>query len=187
VPVDVQPDTFSLVEFDAGEIRALTEKLAAEIGLPADLAVRVEVDETTPLGNARVASLDPVVLTLESGALEDAKAPRRLSPVGAADVLGRLLFEVRDRLDPAFADAPPAGALTLQQSSAWQAYCVGRLGRLGYKVQRQRRLYHFRNRHGFTDAADAAFDRLWQGEGLGWAEVQAASDEALAARATASS
>jgi hypothetical protein len=102
-------------------------------------------------------------------------------------VLGRLLFEVRDRLDPAFADAPPAGALTLQQSSAWQAYCVGRLGRLGYKVQRQRRLYHFRNRHGFTDAADAAFDRLWQGEGLGWAEVQAASDEALAARATASS
>jgi hypothetical protein len=185
VPVEVQPDTFTLVEFDAAEIRALAERLAAEIGLPADLVVRVEVDETTPLGNARLASLEPVVLALESGALEDAKAPRRLAPAGAADVLGRLLFEVRDRLDPRFADAPPAGELTLPQASAWQAYCVGRLGRLGYKVQRQRRLYHFRNRHGFTDAADAAFERLWQGEDLGWADVQAASDDALAARATA--
>ena len=185
MPVEVHPEEFSLVQFDAGEIRALVERLAGEIGLPADLAIRVEIDETTPLGNARLASLDPVLLTLESGALEDAKAPRQLAPVGAADVLGRLLFEVRDRLDPAFADAPAAADLTLPQASAWQAYCVGRLGRLGHKVQRQRRLYHFRNRHGFTDAADAAFDRLWNGDGLAWADVQAASDDALAARTPA--
>jgi hypothetical protein len=184
--VEVHPESFSLVQFDAAEIRGLVERLAAEVGLPPDQPVRVEVDETTPLGNAPVQSLDPVVLSLESGALEDAKAPRQLSPTGAADVLGRLLFEVRDRLDPAFADAPPAGELTLAQASAWQAYCVGRLGRLGHKVQRQRRLYHFRNRHGFTDVADAAFDRLWQGEGLAWADVQAASDEALAAKVAAS-
>jgi hypothetical protein len=147
----VHPEEFSLVLFDAAEIRALTEQLVAEIGLPAELEVRIEIDETTPLGNARVASLDPITLTLESGALEDAKAPRKLDPRSSADVLGRLLFEVRDRLDPAFGQAPPADDLTLPQSSAWQAYCVGRLGRLGHKVQRQRRLYHFRNRHGFTD------------------------------------
>jgi hypothetical protein len=48
-------------------------------------------------------------------------------------------------------------------------------------VQRQRRLYQFRNRHGFTDAADAAFDRLWSADGLTWAEISALSDEALAA------
>jgi hypothetical protein len=182
MPAEVHPETFSLVQYDAGEIRALVERLAAEIGLPAELTVRVEVDETTPLGNARLSSIDPPVLSLESGALEDAKAPREMSPVGAADVLGRLLFELRDRLDPRFADAPDVGALTLPQASAWQAYCVGRLGRLGYTVQRQRRLYHFRNRHGFTDAADASFDRLWRGEDLEWADIQAASDDALAVR-----
>ena len=180
--VTVHPEAFSLVLFESAEIRALAEQLATEIGLPADLEITIEIDETTPLGNARVASLDPVTLTLESGALEDAKGPRKLDPVGSADVLGRLLFEVRDRLDPAFADAPSSEDLTLPQSSAWQAYCVGRLGRLGHKVQRQRRLYHFRNRHGFTDAADAAFERLWQADGLTWADIDAASDQALAAR-----
>ena len=185
MPVAVHPEEFSLVQFEAAEIRSLVEQLAADIGLPAELEVRIEVDETTPLGNARLASLDPVVLALESGALEDAKAPRRLSPTGAADVLGRLLFEVKDRLDPRFADAPAAPDLTLPQTSAWQAYCVGRLGRLGHRVQRQRRLYHFRNRHGFTDVADAAFDRLWRGEDLSWSDIQAASDEALSARASA--
>ena len=181
MPVVVQPETFTMVFFEPAEIRALIEGLAAEVGLPADLAIRLEVDETTPLGNAKVTSLDPVVISVESGALEDARAPRKLDPTGATDVLGRLLFEVRDRLDPAFGDAPSGPELTLPQSSAWQAYCVGRVGRLGHKVQRQRRLYHFRNRHGFTDAADAAFDRLWSGEGLTWAEISALSDGARAA------
>jgi hypothetical protein len=125
-----------------------------------------------------------VVLAVESGALEDAKAPRQLDRVGAADVLGRLLFEVRDRLDPAFGEAPEGADLTLQQSSAWQTYCVGRVGRLGHRVQRQRRLYAFRNRHGFTDAADASFDQLWAGDGLTWADISALSDSALAARAS---
>ncbi len=182
MPVTVLPERFSLVEFDATAIAALAEELAAQVGLPRDLPIRIEVDESTPLGHAVVASVEPVVLTLESGALENAKAPRQLDPRGAADVLGRLLFEVRDRLDPRFADAPPTDRLTLQQASAWQTYCVGRLGRLGHAVQRQRRLYHFRNRHGFTDAADAAFDRLWRGEDLGWEDIQAASDDALALR-----
>ncbi len=182
MPVTVQPESFTLVLFEPAEIRALVEQLAGEVGLPSDLEIRVEIDETTPLGNARVASLDPVTLTLESGALEDAKAPRKLDPRGSADVLGRLLFEVRDRLDPSFGAPPAADALTLPQSSAWQAYCVGRLGRLGHKVQRQRRLYHFRNRHGFTDVADAAFDKLWTSDGLAWADIDAISEGALAAR-----
>ena len=177
--VTVTPDEWKFVFFDGATIAAITEKLLGEIGLDCD--VRIEVDETTPLGNARVASIDPVVLALESGALENPKAPRRFDPTGAADVLGRLLFEVRDRLDPRFADAPPTRELTLPQASAWQAYCVGRLGRLGYTVQRQRRLYHFRNRHGFTDVADAAFERLWTADGLTWAEIDAISAEARAA------
>jgi hypothetical protein len=182
VPVEVVPDTFTLVEFDAGEIAALVQQLAEEVGLPPDIDIRVEVDENTPLGAAKVASLDPIVLTLESGALEDAKKPRHLDPRASSDVLGRLLFEIRDRRDPAFADAPSAEELTLPLASAWQTYCVGRLSRLGHRVQRQRRLYHFRNRHGFTDAADAAFAKLWEGQDLSWADIEATSEAANTAR-----
>jgi hypothetical protein len=181
MPVEVRPDTFSMVFFDAAEIRAIVEKLVAEIGLPDDLTVTIEVDETTPMGRARVANLDPLLITAESGALEDVKAPRQLSPEGTVDVLGKLLLSVRDRLDPGFGTPPDDEDLTLQESVAWEAYCVARLGRLGHPVQRQRRLYQFRNRHGFTDAADAAFDRLWSTEDLTWADISATSQDALAA------
>lgn len=170
-----------MVFFDAAELRAIVERLVAEIGLPPDLAVVVEVDETTPMGRAQVTSIDPLVISAESGALEDVKRPRQLSPAGASDVLGKLLLAVRDRLDPSFGDPPADDDLTLPESSAWEAYCVGRLGRLGHTVQRQRRLYQFRNRHGFTDAADAAFDHLWTGDGLSWAEIKRLSDDAQAA------
>ena len=181
MPVEVRPTEFSMVFFDAEEIRGIVEKLVAEIGLPDDLSVTVDIDETTPMGRARVESVDPVVITAESGALEDVKAPRQLSEVGTLDVLGKLLFSVRDRLDPAFGDPPASDDLTLQESVAWEVYCVGRLGRLGHPVQRQRRLYQFRNRHGFTDAADAAFARLWETEPLTWSEIKAISDDALSA------
>lgn len=181
MPVEVRPDTFSMVFFDAAEIRAIVERLVAEVGLPGDLAVTIEVDETTPMGRARVASFEPLVITAESGALEDVKAPRKLSPEGTADVIGKLLLSVRDRLDPVFGEPPSEDDLTLQESVAWEVYCVARLGRLGHPVQRQRRLYQFRNRHGFTDAADAAFDKLWTAEQLTWADITAISQEALAA------
>ncbi len=181
MPVEVRPEQFSMVLFDADEIRALTEKLAGEVGLPADLPIVVDVDETTPMGRAELQSSDPAVLSLESGALEDPKRPRKLDPEGAADVIGRLLFELLDRRRPEFADAPPTVDLSLPQAVAWQAYCVGRLGRLGHRVQRQRRLYQFRNRHGFTDAADEVFDRLWTADDLTWADITALSDTARAA------
>ena len=184
MPVEVRPETFSMVMFDANEIRAIVEKLAAEVGLPADLAITVDIDETTPMGRSLLQSLEPVVLSLESGALEDPKRPRQLNEDGAIDVLGRLLFEVRDRLDPAFGEAPAEDDLTLPESVAWQVYCVARLGRLGHRVQRQRRLYHFRNRHGFTDAADEAFNRLWTAEGLTWADIAGISEGARAALAS---
>lgn len=182
MPVAVRPEAFTMVFFESAEIRALVERLATEVGLPDELDITVDVDETTPLGSAKLTSLDPIVLSLQSGALEDAKRPRQLDPRAASDVLGRLLFEARDRRDPAFADAPGDGELTLPQSSAWQSYCVARLHRLGHPVQRQRRLYHFRNRHGFTDAADAAFTAIWEGQDLTWADLAGLSEKALAAR-----
>lgn len=169
-----------MVFFDTAEIRALTEKLVADVGLPADLPITVDIDDTTPMGRALLASTEPVALSIESGALEDPKRPRQLNPEGATDVIGRLLFELRDRLDPAFGDPPADADLSLPLAVAWQVYCVGRLGRLGHRVQRQRRLYQFRNRHGFTDAADEAFQQLWSVEGLSWDDIVTISERARA-------
>lgn len=178
--VTVTPDEWQYVAFDSARIAAVAEKLLGEIGLDVDL--KVEVDETTPMGRVSTTSLQPLVVAVESGAFEDAKRPRQLSEQAVADVLGRLLHRCRDRLDPAFGDPPPDAALTLQQSTAWDAYAVGRCARLGYPVQRQRRLYHFRNRHGFNDVADRAFARLWDAEGVVWADIQAVCEETDAAR-----
>jgi hypothetical protein len=179
--VSVTPEIFTLVSYDATEIASILDELIAAIGLPSELDVRLEVDESTPLGRASVASIDPLVITVESGALEDPKRPRNLSRTGSADVLGRLMYRVRDRLDPAFGDPPEDDKLSLPQSVAWDAYCVGRLVRLGFVHydNRQRRLYHFRNRHGFSDAADDAFERLWTADGLSWSDVTALSDGAV--------
>ncbi len=179
----VQPDTYHFVDFDPEHIRSLASKLMGEIGLSVPL--RIEVDETTPLGRAWTSSLEPLVLAVESGAFEDPKRPRQMSDRAVADALGRLLFRVRDRLDPAFGSVPEDEQLSLPESAAWDAYAVGRLARLGYTAQRQRRLYHFRNRHGFSDVADAAFDRLWNADGLTWADIQAVCAETAATRSVA--
>ena len=178
--VTVTPEAFTLVKFDHDELVAVGEKLLADLGLT-DLDLRVEVDESTPLGRAVVTSEDPVVVAVESGALEDPRKPRELSASGSADLLGRLLLRVRDRRDPSFGDAPADKDLTQAEAVAWDVYSVGRLVRLGYKHHdnRQRRLYHFRNRHGFSDSADEAFDRLWTADGLAWSDIVALSDGAV--------
>ena len=181
--VTVVPDTYNFVEFDGERIREVATTLMEQIGVPVPL--RIEVDETTPLGRAWTSSLEPLVLTVESGAFEDPKRPRHLSERSVADVLGRLLYRVRDRLDLSFGQVPADDDLSLPESTAWDAYAVGRLARLGYPAQRQRRLYHFRNRHGFSDVADAAFERLWTSDGLTWADVQAVCEETAATRSVA--
>jgi hypothetical protein len=179
--VTVTPAEFSLVMYDSGEIEAIARRLLDDLGLDVDL--RIEVDETTPLGRVHITSLDPVVIAAESGALEDPKHPRHLSAGGTADVLGRLLFRVRDRRDPSFGDPPPDDDLPLAHSVAWDAYAIGRLVRLGYRHydNRQRRLYHFRNRHGFSDASDDAFSQLWERDDLRWDDLVRLSDTARAA------
>jgi hypothetical protein len=179
--VTVTPETFTLVKFDRDELIDVAEKLLVDIGL-ADLGLHIDVDETTPLGRAVVSGSDPVTMAVESGALEDPKHPRELSATGSADLLGRLLLRVRDRRSPGFGDAPSDADLSQAHAVAWDVYSIGRLTRLGYKHydNRQRRLYHFRNRHSFSDAADAAFERLWAADSLTWAEITALSDSAAA-------
>jgi hypothetical protein len=180
--VTVTPETFAMVDFDAARIASVVAGLLGRVGLDPDTDVHLEVNETTPMGRVRLTGVAPITVTAESGALEDPKAPRQLSEPGTAEALGRMLFAARDRLDPAFGapaldDEVPGGV-----AMAWDVYCVARLGAAGYPVTRQRRLYHFRNRFGFTDCADAAFERLWSAAPLTYADLveiaaSAVSDE----------
>jgi hypothetical protein len=177
VEVRVTPEEYQYVEFDADRIAAVVAKLCDEIGLQPEGGVSIAIDESTPMAKVRVTSTEPLQVEVEGGAFEDPKRPRKLSDRRVADSLARMLFRARDRLDPAFGDPPADDELTLPQATAWDAYCLGRFERLGYQAQKQRRLYNFRNRHGFNDVADAHFERLWNGTGITWADIEAVCAE----------
>jgi hypothetical protein len=176
--VSVTPTTFTMVDFDHAALTDLATRLAAEIGLPADLDIVIEVFEQTPAAAVKVESTEPLRITVEGGAFENPKRPRTLGEHRVVDVLGQVFHQVRDRLDPAFGAPALEEKLALPHRAAWDAYALGRLERLGYEAQRSRRLYHFRNRHGFTDEADATFDKLWSATDLTWGRIAALSDEA---------
>jgi hypothetical protein len=176
--VTLEPAEFTLVQYEPTRIVALAEKAAVDVGLDGDLEITVHVDETTPLIRSRIESMDPVVLEIQSGAFEEPKAPRQLSERATADVLGRLLYRVADRLDDAFGEPPVEADVGQQHRNAWDTYAVGRLARLGYPSQRQRRLYTFRTRHSFSDDADQAFHRLWNADTLTWSDITSLSDRA---------
>jgi len=150
--VTVSPEEFALVLFDAGQIVSIAGELAARLGV--DRAIHIEVDERTPLGSSAVTSLDPITITVESGAFEDAKRLRHLSRESVEAVVGRHLMRAGDRLDPAFGDPPADDEIPIGPYTTWDVYAVARLDRLGYPSQRPRRQYHFRIRHGFTDASE---------------------------------
>jgi hypothetical protein len=179
--VTVTPETFTMVLFDQAAIVAAAERIASQLGL-ADTDITVAVDEAVPLARAHIESLDPIVLTIDGGAFEDPRHPRQLSEHAVIDTVGRLLLQAKDRLDPGFGDPPAEADIALPHRVAWDVYATGRLQQLGFDSQRQRRLYGFRNRHGFTDAADAAFERLWTGSDLTWDELTRLSDDAAAVR-----
>lgn len=174
----VVPDEFRYVDFDAGRIARIADDLADAIDLDAD--IRIEVDETSALGHTELLSVDPVVIATESGALENPKRLRQFSDEHAVDVLGRHLLRARDRRDPDFGDPPADAELPLAHRVAWEVHTVGRLSRRGFSGNRQRWLYSFRNRHGFTDASDDAFERLWNSDSLTWDAISRLSDETAA-------
>jgi hypothetical protein len=179
----VTPESFTMVLFDHGAIVEAADAVAAAVGLPAGEELRVEVDESNPLTRSHVLSVDPLVLAVDGGAFEDPRHPRELDTDAVAVVVGRLVRQALDRRDAAFGEPPPDDALSVPHRVAWDVYALGRMDRLGYPAQRQRRLYNFRNRHGFTDRGDAAFDALWNGEGLTWADIERLSDAARAVAA----
>ncbi|MBV9411206.1 MAG: hypothetical protein JO148_06395 [Acidimicrobiia bacterium] len=179
--VTVSPEEFNLVKYDAGEIASIVSELADRVGV-GDRDIEIEVDEKTPLGSSAVVSLDPIKITVESGGFEDAKRLRQLSRESVEGVVGRHLMRTKDRLNPAFGEPPADDDISIDLYTTWDVYAVGRLERLGFPSQRERRRYHFRIRHGFTDVADQVFDRLWTADDLTWADIEAACAEASAAK-----
>lgn len=170
--VKVVPAEFHYVSYDASQIERLTLELLEAVGFPEDETVTVEVDEKTFFGRSQVIEPQPLHLRFESGAFEDAKRPRQFSEAGARESLGVVLLRALDRRHPAFADAPADEELSLGQRVAWDTWAAGRIERLGWEVSKPRRQYHFRARHGFSDAADRAFDAIWGSEALSWADLE---------------
>jgi hypothetical protein len=174
--VTVSPEEFTFVKYDAAEIASIVAELAEQLEIANP--IHVVVDETTPLAKVYeeidAASSDATItLHAESGALEDRKHPMSFSAADAREALGRILLRAHDRMRPDFADAPDDLALSLQENAAWDTYCVGRLARMGVEVNQQRWRYNHRNRFGFHDGVDAAFDALWVADELGWADLVA--------------
>ncbi len=168
----VVPETFELVEYEASEIQAVFDEMVSRVpGLPDGFDAQLQINEELSTARVAVQSLDPVVLALESGALENTKKPRTFGVEASQNAMGRLLFEVVDRLSDDFGapaiDDPP----DLAQRVAWDAYCFGRVSRIGVRVFKPKHIYNFRNRHGFSDAADATFEKIWSAESLTWAQI----------------
>ncbi len=181
--ITITPEKFTLVQFDGDRITDRAAEIAGRIGLDAD--VHIEVDESHPMGRLRVRSMAPIVVLAQGGAFEDLKHLGHMSEQNMTESLGRLLFRVKDRLDPGFAAVPEDAGLSLQEMNVWDTYCLGRLAQAGYDVAQPRWHYHFRLRQGFTDVADAAFERLWAADGLSWADLEAVCVETEGARAAA--
>lgn len=172
--VTVEPEEFRFVAFDSALIRKVGESLVATLGI--DRPVHIRVDESTPLGRISAELGDTIKVTVESGSFEDSKRPRQQSEMATTVNLGRILMRVADRLHGGFTETPADEELTMAQMAAWETYCAGRLSRRGLRINRQRWVYNFRNRHGFTDAADAAFNQLWAAEVLTWDELNSISE-----------
>ena len=178
--VSVSPETFELVNFDAGEITRIVSQVADAVGLGADVPVSIVVDEAAMQGksSSRVEG-DGVVIEASGGAFESLRKAREFDEERCKNVVGQALLKARDRLDPSFGTPPDDADLSVREEVAWATYIEGRLARLGIVTGRpKRRIYHFRVRHGFTDGVDRAFQQLWDGDGLTWSDLVAVSAEA---------
>lgn len=175
--ISVTPSTFSKVEYQLDQIVSVVEEVRSTIGALAPgaglagLDVELVIDEDQPTARMSVSSLDPIVFSLDSGALEDTRHPREFGVELASVSLASLFFEYLDRTSEAFG-APELGEPSdFADKIAWSVYAHTRVQRAGYRVHKPKHLYNFRNRHGFSDAADHSFEALWAGRDLTYAGV----------------
>ncbi len=169
--VHVTPDPFTVVPYEVPVIAGLVEEAAALVGFPPGVEIDLEIDEDLPhplVGTASDVTDGRALLWISGGNLEDTHRNRQFSEPNARLEFTQMLLRANDRLSEGFASAPPDIDLTFAQRIAWDVYTHARAGRLGLRARTDRMRYDFRLQHGFTDAADAAFDRLWDAPTLTW-------------------
>lgn len=182
--ITLVPAEFTLVKFDAAEVRALIAAALTDTGIPADVDVTVEVDEVLPhpLTASAVEIVDGAVhLWFAGGCFESPQKTTGLSVENTKVELATALFRAGDRLSGGFESAPADDALTDRQRTVWDTYAEARTAALGYPVRVQRRRYVFRLYGGFNDVADTEFDRLWAGGTLDWPELEVTAERLAAA------
>lgn len=173
--ITVAPDPFILVLFDTATIRAIVEDVAAQIEFPPGVDISLTVDEALPhpiLATFADVVDGTAVLWVAGGNFEARDQVRAFSELHARAEITNMLLRAKDRLVGGFEDAPPEADLSLGERAAWDTYTWGRLARLGHPIHEQKRRYDFRMQHGFTDASDAAFERLWNAPSMTYAGVQ---------------
>ncbi len=176
--VTVTPDPFTLIAYDAAEIAAIVEDVAALVG--------IAEQRRHPSGRRRRA-----VRAARGALVRRRRRPHRALDLGcqlrgqppAAHLLARAgPPRPHDRVA---AGQGPALARLRRRAARRPAHprragCVGRLRRRsgrpprlgGLPVRHQAQLYEFRLQHGFSDVADAAFERLWESPSTSFAAIQ---------------
>jgi hypothetical protein len=180
----VTPDPFTLIAYDAAEIRAIVEDVAALVDFPTNADIYLDVDEElfAPLvGHLSDVRDGAAYLWISGGNLEDNRRPLHFSAEQAHDDFTIMLLRAKDRLSEDFASAPADNEILRGERVAWDTYAAGRAQRLGVPMRRQRQLYDFRLQNGFTDVADAAFERCWTAEKMTWEGVREIAKETGAA------
>lgn len=173
--VTVTPDPFTLIPFDAPTIASLIEDVAAVVEFPPAVEIALEVDEELfpPLTGFMADVIDGrAALWISAANLEDTRSPRTFAPDQARSDFAVMLLRAKDRMSDDFADAPGDREMSRGERVAWDVYAIGRVRRLGMAVRRQRELYDFRLQHGFTDVADAAFERCWNAPTMTYAGIR---------------
>jgi hypothetical protein len=182
--ITVAPDPFTLVPYDVDSIKALLEEAAALAGVASTVDISLTVDEElfAPLTGHMSDVVDGrISLWISGGNFEDNKRPTYFSADQARIDLAVMMLRAGDRLSDDFAAAPPDAQLPRGERVAWDTYAVGRAAKLGVDVRRPRQLYDFRLQHGFTDVADAAFDRCWESAHMTWEGIREIAKETGAA------
>ena len=176
--VSVSPAEFTLIKYDSEEIAGVVAGMAELLAV--SNPVHLVIDETTQLSKMSAEVGDrssdaTITIRVESGGLENTQRFTHFSEAAARQSIGRMLLRARDRMRDEYADVPGDLDLSLEQNAAWDAYCAGRLARVGLPINQQRFRYDYRNRFGFSDETDARFDEIWTAtDDLGWSELTAA-------------
>lgn len=181
----VQPETYIKTNFEAELIKTVAQRALESVApLPDDLDVTINVDEDQATNRVRISSIDPAVLEVDGGALENYKVPRTVGELETSISTTRLFLELSDRQSDSFAAPALDDELSHAHRMAWDVNLFGRTARHGLHIHKPRYRYNFRNRHGFSDVADRAFDELWAADELTWAQIVSLSDGAIDAVVT---